>query len=169
MSVKANATEPGYKWGGLALILSALAIVTALVFEYIGYAPCQLCLQQRYAYYAGVPLLFIALVLLSADERKWAGVLFFLVSIGFLANAGLGAYHAGAEWGYWPGPSTCSGGGGLAPLDLGAGLANTAPVIPCDQAAIRILGLSFAGWNVIASLIIHICGLKAAAVSINKS
>ena len=26
---------------------------------------------------------------------------------GFLANAGLGVYHAGAEWKFWPGPDTC--------------------------------------------------------------
>lgn len=169
VSVKANAKEPGYKWGGLALVFAAVSIVTALGFEHIGgYAPCPLCLQQRYAYYAGIPLLFLGLILLSADERKWAGIVFFLVALAFLANAGLGVYHAGAEWGYWPGPETCAG-GALGQLDLSAGLADTVPVIRCDEAAIRVLGLSFAGWNVIGSLFIHICCLNAAATSLNKS
>ena len=32
-------------------------------------------------------------------------------------NAGLGAYHAGVEWGFWLGPTECSG----TVLDLGKG------------------------------------------------
>ncbi|MEL7047461.1 MAG: disulfide bond formation protein B [Pseudomonadota bacterium] len=169
VSVKANAKDPGYKWGGLALVLATLSILSALGFEHIGgYSACELCLQQRYAYYAGVPLLFLALVLLSGDERKWAGVLFFIVALAFLANAGLGVYHAGAEWGYWPGPATCSGGGALGTLDLTAGLADTKPVIPCDQPEIRVLGLSFAGWNVVTSLIIHIAALQSAAAAMKR-
>lgn len=167
-----NASDIAYKWGGFALALAAAAILSALAFEYIGgYAPCPLCLQQRYAYYAGVPLMFAALVLLSADERKWAGLLFFLTALAFLANAGLGVYHAGAEWGYWPGPDTCAGdpSAALAPMDLTAALTASAPVVRCDEPALRVFGLSFAGWNVLASLVIHICALKAAALSLNKS
>ncbi|MEE8530724.1 MAG: disulfide bond formation protein B, partial [Hyphomicrobium sp.] len=80
-----------YKAGALALIISGGAILTALAYEYIGgYAPCPLCLEQRYAYYVGVPLLFIALVFVSADHRYPAGLIFLFVSLAFLANAGLG-------------------------------------------------------------------------------
>ena len=31
-----------------------------------------------------------------------------------LYGAGLGVYHAGAEWGFWPGPTDCGGGSGAA-------------------------------------------------------
>ena len=56
-----------YKAGAWALLLAVAAIVGALGFQHIGgIQPCELCLEQRYAYYAGVPLLFIALVLLSS-------------------------------------------------------------------------------------------------------
>ena len=36
--------------------IAAAAILTALAFEHFGgYAPCPLCLEERYAYYFGVP------------------------------------------------------------------------------------------------------------------
>ena len=112
-----------YRFGAMALLLAAAAIVIALGFEHLGgYAPCELCLQQRYAYYAGIPLLFLALVALSAGQPRAAAVLFVIVALAFLANAALGIYHAGAEWHFWAGagcmlgradrsqptPATCS-------------------------------------------------------------
>ena len=100
--------DPAYKAGAAALMMSIAALATAYGFQYIGgYEPCPLCEMQRYAYYAGIPLLFLALVLLAIERAGWATVIFFLVALGFLANAGLGIYHAGAEWKYWPGPDTC--------------------------------------------------------------
>ena len=86
-------------------------IVTALAFQYIGgYQPCPLCLQQRWAYYAAIPALFV-----GADSARRAsgrigpaGALLLLISLAFLANAALGIYHAGAEWKFWPGPDTAA-------------------------------------------------------------
>jgi disulfide bond formation protein DsbB len=153
-----------YRWGSLTLWAAAAGIVTALGFELIGgMAPCPLCLQQRYAFYAGIPLLFIALVLLTAGKDRDAGLLFLLVSFGFLANAGLGVYHAGAEWQFWPGPDTCTGGN--TPLSKAGGVLASigkAQVVRCDQAMGRFLGLSFAGWNVVLCLALCIGALKAA-------
>lgn len=171
-SVHENAAHAAYKWGGLALAVVLGSLLTALALEHLGgFAPCPLCYLQRYAYYGGIPLLFAALVMISADAPRWAGAVFFVVAIGFLANAGLGVYHAGAEWGYWPGPDTCTavGSGGLAPIDLTAGLAATAPAVNCTEPALTIFGLSLAGWNVVASLVVHILALKAAAASLDKS
>ncbi|MBO0739890.1 MAG: disulfide bond formation protein B [Hyphomicrobiaceae bacterium] len=153
--------------GLLALLLAGAVILTALAFEHLGgYSPCPLCLQQRYSYYAAIPALLLALGLLSAGRKGAASALFALVALVFIANAGLGAYHAGAEWKFWPGPDTC---GGSQPLSQGAGglfkdLANTR-VIRCDEAAGRFFGLSFAGWNVIASILLAVgaayAGVKA--------
>ncbi|MEM1371736.1 MAG: disulfide bond formation protein B [Pseudomonadota bacterium] len=160
-----NARLPGYRSGNVALLFAVAVLLTALGFEYIGgYLPCPLCYQQRYAYYAGIPALFLALICLSADQRTWATVLFFLVSLAFLANAGFATYHAGAEWGFWPGPTSCAGASTLVnqPLDLSAALADTPPAVQCDQAALRVLGLSFAGWNVVACLVIFALALNAA-------
>ncbi|MBU2532498.1 MAG: disulfide bond formation protein B, partial [Alphaproteobacteria bacterium] len=73
--------QSSYRWGSLCLFAAIATILGAFAFEHIGgYAPCPLCLQQRYAYYVGIPLLFLALVLLSAGRRSIAVGLLFLVS-----------------------------------------------------------------------------------------
>jgi disulfide bond formation protein DsbB len=153
-----------YRWGSLTLWAAAAGIVTAWGFELIGgMAPCPLCLQQRYAYYAGIPLLFIALVLLTAGKTRDAGIIFALVALMFLANAGLGVFHAGAEWKFWPGPDTCTGGNSPLPKLGGVlGTISNAQVVRCDEAMGRFLGLSFAGWNVLLSLVLCFGALKAA-------
>jgi disulfide bond formation protein DsbB len=123
-----------------------------------------LCLQQRYAYYAANPIAFGALICVSTGRARLAGLLFFALALAFFANAGLGVYHAGAEWKYWPGPATCgtlqaiggpTGGGILDKLE-------TVKVIRCDEAAWRFAGLSFAGWNVVISLALFAASMKAA-------
>jgi disulfide bond formation protein DsbB len=158
-------THAAYRFGAAALLLAAGAIVTALAFEHLGgIMPCPLCLEQRYAYYAGVPLLFLALVGLSAGQPRAAAVLFVLVALAFAGNAVLGVYHAGVEWHFWPGPVECSG---AQQLNTSAGnmleaLQHT-NVVRCDEAAWRLAGISFAGWNVLASLLIVWMSIRATA------
>lgn len=153
-----------YQLGALALFVALFTILTALGFQYIGgYVPCMLCLIERYAYYAGIPVLFLALVLTSGSYRRWAAVLFLLVALAFLANTGLGIYHAGAEWKFWPGPETC--GGGQSITSSAGNLLNdiqNIKVIKCDEAALRFLGISFAGWNVVASALLMALAFGAA-------
>jgi disulfide bond formation protein DsbB len=167
LAVSNPSAHSAYRPGAAALFLATASILTALAFEHPGnYLPCPLCLEQRYAYYAGIPLLFAALVLLSAEQRRLAAILFGIVVLAFLANAVLGGYHAGAEWQFWPGPAACSGAQQLNPnagnmLDA---LQHT-NVIRCDEAAGRFAGISFAGWNVIASVLIAFLSLRAAAQS----
>lgn len=163
---------PAYQTGAMALAMSAAAIVLALGFEHLGgLAPCPLCLQQRYAFYFGVPALFVALVLLAAERAKPAAVLLGLVALAFIANSVLGAYHAGVEWKLWAGPDTCGEpAGALKPL---GGLLDpskpTPRVVRCDEAAFRFLGLSFAGWNVIASILIAIAAIQAALIALEAT
>lgn len=138
----------------LLLFLVALAgILSALAFQHIGgYAPCALCLQQRYAYYAGIPLAGAAFLFAWHKRTTVAGALLALCGLAFLANAGLGFYHSGVEWKWWPGPEAC-GGGDLS--NIGTNLLEalkTAKPVSCNDAPWRMLGLSFAGWNVVISL-----------------
>lgn len=167
----AQTSTPAYRAGGLAFVLALGGILTALAFErFGGYSPCELCLQQRWAYYAGVPALFAALALFAADQRRLSGFLFFAVCLGFLANAGLGVYHSGVEWKFWPGPAACSG--ALQPLSpAGGGLLKqleATRVIRCDDAPWRMLGLSFAGWNVVLSFLIFTAALQAAFAAVRR-
>jgi len=165
LNIPSSLQSSAGRTGLLVLVVAVAVIATALAFEHLGgYTPCPLCLQQRYSYYAAIPALLLALLLLSAGHRGAASALFALVALAFIANAALGIYHAGAEWKFWPGPETC---GGSQPLSQGAGgllkdLANTR-VIRCDEAAWRFLGLSFAGWNVIASILLAVGAALAGA------
>jgi disulfide bond formation protein DsbB len=155
-----------YRLGGLALIIAAGVILLALGFEYLGgYAPCPLCVMQRYAFYAGIPLTFIAMALI-AERPRIAAFVFLLVALGFLANAALAAYHAGVEWHFWPGPDTCAGAQALPtnPAELLKGL-ESARVVRCDEATWRLFGLSFAGWNVLISLALFVLTLQAASAT----
>lgn len=156
--------HPAYRWGALCLFAAILAISIALGFQHFGgVEPCALCFQQRYAYYTGIPLLFVALVVLGSGQPKAAGLLFLLVSLLFLANAGLGVYHAGAEWKFWPGPEACTASGPS--QAVGGNLLERlkkVKVVRCDEPSGRFLGLSFAGWNVFLSIALTIGLLKAA-------
>lgn len=147
----------------LAVALAAAVTVGgALVFEHgLGYVPCKLCLTERVPYYTAAPLALLAAFLPPRPARFLLG----LVALVLLYGAGLGTYHAGAEWGFWPGPSDCGGGTGAGPVDVGdflKGLENVRPV-DCTQAAWRFLGLSLAGWN---ALIAAGLGLAAAAAAL---
>ncbi|MDB5510066.1 MAG: disulfide bond formation protein [Hyphomicrobiales bacterium] len=146
-----------------ALATLALAFATiagAWIFEAYGYLPCELCLQQRWAYYAGVPLAALSAALALAGKNGPARLGLSLLAVLFFGSAIFGAYHAGVEWGFWPGPSGCTGAAGAAAPSMDAFLSQlqTVKVVRCDQVAIRILGLSLAGWNAIVSA--AICGLS---------
>ena len=76
----------------------------------------------------------------------------------------LGIHHAGVEWGWWAGPTDCGA------VDMGAGsssggvLDQIDAIIPpsCDKASLRILGLSFAGWNAVASFVLALVAFRGA-------
>lgn len=147
--------DAAFAAGAGIAVIAAATLAGAWFFQLVlDIRPCPLCLEQRYAYYLAVPL--AALVALGASRgvsRRLliAGLVILLLAL--LANAGLGAYHAGVEWGFWQGPTDCSG-----PIvDLGNtgnlldGL-NKVKVIRCDEVQWRFLGLSLAGYNVLISL-----------------
>src|SRR5262245_42673867 len=89
-------------------IVSLLTIISAFIFEWAGYAPCPLCLMQRWAYYAAIPLSLIFAVIARSNTglARWGLALLALI---FIANSIFGIYHAGAEWKFWAGPETCGG------------------------------------------------------------
>jgi disulfide bond formation protein DsbB len=142
-----------------ALAIAAIAAATlagAWFFQLVlDIRPCPLCLEQRYAYYLALPL--GALVAWAAARHAPRAVTvagLVLLALAALANAWLGGYHAGVEWGFWQGPTECSG----PVLDLGkAGSLfdnlDKVKVIRCDEVQWRFLGLSLAGYNVLISLL----------------
>jgi disulfide bond formation protein DsbB len=92
----------------LVAFAGAATVGAAFVFQHgFGYLPCKLCLQQRWPYYIAVPLALV--VAFAPLPRFWGRVALSLVGLIFLAGAGLGVFHAGVEWGWWPGPNDCGG------------------------------------------------------------
>ncbi len=89
-----------------------------------------------------------------------------LAGVAALTTAGIGAFHAGVEQGWWPGPSSCSGdGGGLSSMSgadlLSMDVADT--IVMCDDIAWQF-GLTMAGWNAVLSLALAILWLVAARI-----
>ena len=70
-----------------------------------------------------------------------------------LTGAIVAAYHAGAEWKFWPGPQTCAA--GRVPVLTGAdildALSKKGHPPSCEEAAWRMAGISMAGYNALIS------------------
>jgi disulfide bond formation protein DsbB len=117
--------------------------------------PCPLCLEQRYAYYLAVPLAILVAISAAKDAPRAltvAGLV--LLAAAALSNAGLGTYHAGVEWGFWQGPTDCTGTiGGLGSAGGLLDRLDSVKVVRCDEVQWRFLGLSLAGYNVLISLL----------------
>jgi disulfide bond formation protein DsbB len=145
--------------------IGAAAIGGALIFEHVfGLQPCPLCLEQRIAYYVSIPLAVVLAIGASAGAARkvlLAGLL--VIAAGMLWNAGLGVYHSGVEWGWWPGPQDCSG-----PVNALGSAGNllkkieSIRIVRCDEVQWRFLGLSLAGYNVLISLALAALALWAA-------
>ena len=128
--------------GSLALLLGAF------FFQALGYAPCKLCIWQRWPH--GVAIGAGALVL-ALGPMLLLGV---VGLAGALTTAGIGVYHTGIERGYWEGPADCTGAGdslaGMSGADL-LSLDVPVDIVMCDEVAWAFLGLSMASWNALAS------------------
>lgn len=142
---------------GMIGVMSVSILLGAYFFQFVlEIAPCSLCYQQRYPYYAVI--LITGCSYFSSDKIRW--YIFALLAMIFLFSAGLAGYHAGVEWGFWQGPATCSG---IQPIpdnveDLLASLEQ--PFSPsCSDSSWRFLGLSLAGWNALASCALFIFSL----------
>ena len=143
---------------GLAWTVFALALATlagAWFFQLaIGLKPCPLCLEQRYAYYIAIPLAAAVAMSSGRVSRRTIAIGFAMIALAMLANAGLALYHAGVEWGFWPGPSDCSG----SVIDLNSGSLldriGKVKVVRCDEVQWKFLGVSLAGYNMLISLVL---------------
>lgn len=130
---------------------SLLLLLAALTFQALGYAPCELCILQRWPHLAAV---IIATTIAVLGWRRWLALLG-LAAI--LTAFGFAVFHAGVEMKLWAGPQHCSGGisdlASMSTQDLMTAL-QAAPVVRCDAVAWSLLGISMAGWNAICSAIL---------------
>lgn len=137
---------------GIAFLLGLATILGALGSQYIGgLQPCELCLEQRMPYYWGLPVLALILLLWNRLPLPVWYIGMGVVAALFAWGTYLGAFHSGVEWGFWPGPTACTGVGESFSMDA---LNDLQPVIGCDVVQFRFLGISLAGYNALASLAI---------------
>ncbi len=140
-------------WFALLGAYALAALLAALISQYgFGLPPCELCIYQRVPY---VLIAVVAGLALTLHQRLRAlRLLLLLCGTLYLADAGIAAYHAGVEWGYFEGLSGCSAG----ELPPGATLEDMrrqlmeAPVVSCKDAMFVFLGLSMAGWTALYAM-----------------
>jgi disulfide bond formation protein DsbB len=135
---------------GLGLVSLAL-ILGALGFQYIGgYPPCEMCMWQRYPHFAAIVIGLVGGLLLQTNvlPAPLAKPIAWLALLCVAITGAIGVYHAGVEWHWWAGPSSCTGNA----FQIGATLDLNAHVVSCDHAAWRLFGISMAGYNAIISL-----------------
>jgi disulfide bond formation protein DsbB len=150
-----------------ALIILALAAAAPLLAQasetWLGLAPCELCLWQRWPYWFAAGLAGLALVLPRFDAPLLA-----LAGLAALTSGVLGGFHLGVEQGFWPSPlagcKAATAGGAMSIEDMLKSLAPI-PNKPCDAPAFLISGLpiSMAAMNMLYGL-----GLGALSLSLAR-
>ncbi len=151
----------------LSCAASGALLAGAHVFERVsGLVPCILCLDQREAHWTalsvGVAGLFISKIFKSKLGAA-AGV--GAIALVYAVSAGLAFYHTGVEYEYWPGPAICSGAAALDSIDLNAlaaSLSEKTSAPSCEDVQWRFLGVSMAGYNLLASAGLFALTLAAA-------
>jgi disulfide bond formation protein DsbB len=151
-------------WPWAALVYSLAMLAIAHGFETFGrLAPCELCLKEREVYWAAVAVAGVG-VALGFTPLKPGRLVSGVLALIFLGGTALAAYHAGAEWKFWPGPASCAGGNvQVSAADLSR-LLNGGPIAApaCDKPAWVFLGISMAGWNALISLKLAVLSALAA-------
>jgi disulfide bond formation protein DsbB len=130
----------------VALAVPALAMAGALGSQYIGHLyPCEMCHWQRWPHEAAIALAILAFFLPRDPRRSLVG----LAAVAILISGAIGVFHAGVEYKFWEGLTTCSRSGGAVTLDS----ILASPLIRCDQPQWTFHGISLAGFNAIWSIL----------------
>lgn len=130
----------------VALLVPAGLLGGALSSQYVGgLYPCEMCHWQRWPHAAAIVLAIGALLSPLAAARTRALTL--LAAVAIALSGAIGVFHAGVEYGWWEGLTTCTTSGATTLEDILA-----VPLVRCDQVQWSLLGLSLAGWNAIFSL-----------------
>lgn len=136
---------------------SAALLAGAYMFQYMGYAPCQMCYWQRYPHFIAIA---IGLIVLALRIR----ILALLGAAAAAVTSAIGFFHVGVEQKWWDGPASCTGGGDLSALS-GADLLDVGSaghLVMCDEVSWSLFYISMPGWNALFSLALVFLWLRAA-------
>jgi disulfide bond formation protein DsbB len=145
-------------FAGFVLAASAVVLGAALLSQYWGgLAPCELCLLQRWPWGVAFTISLVTVLAGGRGGLLWVALLLALV---FAVSTVFAFYHVGVEQRWFAGPSACtaSATGAMTLEQMKQQILGTAPVL-CDRVQWSLFGVSLAGWNLLASLIMTaICG-----------
>ena len=133
---------------------SAAMLAGAFAFQYIGgLEPCVLCIWQRYPYGAVIALAAIGGVLCQgpAPAKGIIAALIGLAAIALFADAAIAGFHVGVEQKWWEGTQGCVGATGAGTVDALRAQLLAQKVVRCDEVAWSFLGISMAGYNMVAA------------------
>jgi disulfide bond formation protein DsbB len=133
----------------IAAFGSFALLAAAFLFQALGWAPCTMCLWQRWPHAAAVAIGALGVVLPTIPVAVAGGLT-------ATTTAGLGLYHSGVERDWWEGPAACSGDSaglsGLSADSLLPGASDVPALVLCDAFTPFLFGLTMANWNLLASL-----------------
>jgi disulfide bond formation protein DsbB len=140
----------GKQIGMVAAAGSATLLLAAFAFQALGYAPCAMCLWQRYPHGVAIGVGLLLLIGLPVLPLLVVG------AASAATTAALGLFHTGVERDWWEGPTSCTGSGldmsNLSGADLLPSAASgPSKLVMCDEVAWEFLTLSMASWNALWS------------------
>jgi disulfide bond formation protein DsbB len=138
-------------FAGFVLLTSALVLGAALASQYWGgLLPCELCLLQRWPWAAAIMIALVALIFGNRAALPWVAL---VLAIIFGVGALFAFYHVGVERHWFAAPSACTASGGARTIEeMKRQILGTAPVL-CDRVQWSLVGVSLAGWNLLASIV----------------
>lgn len=149
----------------ISLIVSSALLAVAHLFERVGgLVPCVLCLDQREAHWAALSVAGAGLLAARLFKSNLGAVAAVgAAALVYAVSAGLAFYHTGVEYGFWPGPAICAGGGGAALTidDLTSTLSQQTTAPSCEDVQWRLFGVSMAGYNVLVSAALFVLTMGA--------
>jgi disulfide bond formation protein DsbB len=134
----------------LAFLCPTGLLAGAYISQYgFGLYPCEMCWWQRYPHFAAVPLALFAFVIANPGVRA---VSVALAAMALLTSGLIGGFHAGVEYGWWEGLTTCSSTIASGSSEDFLKSIMEAPLIRCDVAQWTLGGISLAGYNFLLSV-----------------
>ena len=117
---------------------------------FFGLEPCELCLYQRWPWWAA--FLLSVITRLPYLSYLWISRLIGLAGFSIIISGAIALYHVGIEYDWWSGPSTCTSDGAL-PNTLSELHANgnINLITRCDKVPWSLFGFSLAFYNLLIS------------------
>ncbi len=136
----------------MAIFVMAIGSLSLAFFtEFVlGFPPCDLCLYQRWPYFA---LMLISLI--AMQLKKYEKLFLCLVFVSILSSIGISGYHTAIERGLFEGSSQCNPDvnmpDNLSPAQIREQL-YTRAVATCTKPPFKVMMLSMTEWNLLFNI-----------------